>query len=185
MAEVKLILRDDLGELVHQIHKLWDDAEAFAREAQVKYKSKRIRIGIALLEAKRRVEAGEGGALSWWDWYKRHFERSREDATRVMKMAAAENPEAAHEAEKAKARDGMRALRDRRRVINNDDVNHKGTACSQPVLKVVESVTPPEPIVDYTMANDALNLFKRMNIPTRKYFIANLRKAYRESWLGV
>jgi hypothetical protein len=173
----ELVLRDDMDELVHQIHMLWNDADDFSRKAQAKHKSKRINLGIALLEAKRRVEAGECGAIAWWDLYKRYFARSREDAHRVMVLAASDNPEAAHEAEKARARDGMRSLR-QRRVINNGDVSHKSSH-----LRVVEPATPPEPIIDYTIAEEALRLFKRMNLPTRQYFLANLRKAGRESWV--
>jgi hypothetical protein len=142
MAEVKLVFRDDLGELVHQIHMLWDDAEAFSRQAQAKYKSKRIKIGQALLEAKRRVEAGDGGALSWWDWYNRHFARSRQDAHRLMTLAASEDPQAAEQADREYHRKAVQEHRERKK----DGVVIYSKLQKKPALKVVESVTPPEPI---------------------------------------
>lgn len=75
----------------------------------------RLEAGQLLLALRKRIEDGEAGAEwkeKWWSWYGwQGFSRPRRDASKVMKMAAADDPEAAHADEKAAARKGMRRLR--------------------------------------------------------------------------
>jgi hypothetical protein len=71
----------------------------------------RISAGKQLVELQARIEAGEDGeGVKWWSWYAEHFKkRTRRDAQKVMKLARADDPEAAAEEERTKARDGMAA----------------------------------------------------------------------------
>lgn len=67
----------------------------------------RLDAGRMLLELRTRVEA-EGG--DWWKWQIGKFDRSRKDMERLLRLASAEDPEAAVEDErtKQKARDDRR-----------------------------------------------------------------------------
>jgi hypothetical protein len=69
-------------------------------------KRKRIEVGKALIEAREHVPPGE-----WNAWCRTNIPRSRQDIARVMKMAGSDNPEAAHEAERTAAREGMAVTR--------------------------------------------------------------------------
>jgi hypothetical protein len=74
----------------------------------------RTRAAIVLAEMRQRVEAGEAGDISWWDWFDQNVQRNRRDAEKLLKIASAEDPEAAAEEERRKAREGMDATRKRR-----------------------------------------------------------------------
>jgi hypothetical protein len=80
----------------------------------------RLKAGQKLLEMRHRVEAGEAGDVTWWEWFGQWsglngtvpcLLRSRKDCERLMRIAGADDPEAALEDERAKAREGMRRLR--------------------------------------------------------------------------
>ena len=96
--------------------------------------SARIKAGQLLLELKRRFDAGEmAPADNWWKWYEKNIKRTRRDGEKVMALARAEDPEAAHEEEKAAARAGMRKSRKNETAAN---------VSRRPKLK------PPEPAED-------------------------------------
>jgi hypothetical protein len=60
----------------------------------------RLKAGRVLLEMRRRVEAGEDGEISWWDWYAKNLgpsQRSRKDAQKLLRIAEANDPEAAED----------------------------------------------------------------------------------------
>jgi hypothetical protein len=81
------------------------------QDAGRKLTSSRVCQGQLLLDLRARVEA-DGG--DWWKFFDDQFagfHRSRKDAEKVMRMAAAEDPEAAHEQEKAEAKERMRRVR--------------------------------------------------------------------------
>jgi hypothetical protein len=99
-----------LDEAVLRIHRKWERVV----DAEHRTYTARIECGMDLVALRARIEAGEAGAVSWWDWYTLKFTRSRADAEKVMAIASAANPQAAHEAEKAAARERMRTLRDSR-----------------------------------------------------------------------
>src|SRR5262249_20312160 len=84
----------------------------------------RIEAAKALLELRHRIESGEAGAITWWQWFKENSDRSRGDAEKLLAIAKAEDPEAAVEEERRKAREGMAEMR-RRRTANNGDVSGK------------------------------------------------------------
>jgi hypothetical protein len=68
----------------------------------------RLDAGRLLLELRARVEAEGGG---WWKWQEGKFDRSRKDMEKLMRMASAEEPEAAVQAERAGARARMERVR--------------------------------------------------------------------------
>jgi hypothetical protein len=50
--------------------------------------------------------------VKWWSWYGEHFpDRSRRDAERVMRLASSDDPQAAADEERTRAREGMAAHR--------------------------------------------------------------------------
>ena len=73
----------------------------------------RITLGVLLNDLRARVGAGEAGkGVKWWSWYGEHFQnRSRRDAERVMRLASSDDPQAAADEERTKAREGMAAHR--------------------------------------------------------------------------
>ena len=68
------------------------------RKAYQTLADRRIQLGLDLLEARARVEAGEEGDVTWWEWFESKFTQSRRDAERVMQIASAENPQGAYKA---------------------------------------------------------------------------------------
>jgi hypothetical protein len=116
--------RYTLDELVIQINgHMYDANNAIARANRL-----RLKVGMKLLELRERVEAGEAGEISWWDWFEQRrvdgpfLLRSRKDAERLMRIARAEDPESALEEDNAKARERMRKQRD---GANKADVRSK------------------------------------------------------------
>jgi hypothetical protein len=79
---------------------------ALAAKAKGKFDDHRLQAGRELIEAYKHVPPGR-----WLEWCRTNFSRSRQDVARVMKLAAADDPEAALEQERARAREGMRASR--------------------------------------------------------------------------
>jgi len=89
---------------------------SFAAEdkAMDKAKQHRISTGMRLIEARQRVEAGEAGeGVGWIEWCRANVKRSIRDIQRVMRIARAEDTEAAVEAEKAANREAQAAKRAR------------------------------------------------------------------------
>jgi Protein of unknown function (DUF3102) len=84
-----------LADRAAEINRLYEGVD----RADGAAKRKRIEVGNALIEARKHVPDGE-----WNAWCKANIQRSRQDIARVMKMAGAEDPEAAHAAENAARR---------------------------------------------------------------------------------
>jgi Protein of unknown function (DUF3102) len=84
-----------LADRAAEINRLYEGVD----RADGAAKRKRIEVGNALIEARKHVPAGE-----WNAWCKTNIPRSRQDIARVMKMAGAEDPDAAHESENAARR---------------------------------------------------------------------------------
>src|ERR1051326_1529865 len=78
----------------------------------------RIAAGQLLIEAQKRVEAGEAGDTTWSDWVKQHIDRSPGDVRKVMALARAGDPVTARVEEKEKARRGMARLRHERANVS-------------------------------------------------------------------
>lgn len=71
----------------------------------------RIIAGRKLIEARRRVEAGEAGEVSWSAWVKQHVQRSLGDIRKIMALARAPDAAEALKKERARARAGMAKAR--------------------------------------------------------------------------
>src|SRR5947207_2723083 len=102
--------RDPLDVVVRFINEAFESAAKYETKAG----DKRISAGLRLVELKQRIKAGEAGAgVKWTDYVAQHVKRSIRDCQKVMRIAAAPDPEAALAEERAKARDGMAAGRSR------------------------------------------------------------------------
>lgn len=64
----------------------------------------RLNAGRMLLELRATIEAG---GENWWLWQKGRFDRGRKDMEKLMRMASADDPEAALEEERADRRESM------------------------------------------------------------------------------
>jgi hypothetical protein len=113
-----------LEQAVQEIHKLFAaalkaDGKAIklydeSTDERMKAGRHRLKAGERLLSLRKRIEGGEAGpewVNDWWGWYEQHFDRSRKDADKCMRMAGSPDPGAAQEAERAKAREAMARLR--------------------------------------------------------------------------
>jgi hypothetical protein len=87
--------------------------------ADNKAASHRLAAGRMLLDLRRRVEA-EGD--DWWKWQQGKFTRSRKDIEKLMRMANADEPEAAAKAERTINAEQHRSSRAKR---NGADVRAK------------------------------------------------------------
>jgi len=79
-----------------------------------------FRAGLKLLELRAAVESSEGEA-GWWSWYETKFTgyiKSRSYAEKLMRWAAADDPDAAAEAHRESARKTMRKIRERTTAHN-------------------------------------------------------------------
>ncbi len=73
-----------------------------------------LQAGWRLLALRERVEAGEAGQLSWWEYFDTQFTghiKSRKYAEKLMKWAKSDDPEGAREAELASNRERNKATR--------------------------------------------------------------------------
>ena len=65
-----------------------------------------MKAGRELIEAREHVPPGD-----WIAWCKANIKRGQRDIQRLMRIAGAEDPDAALELDRAKAREGMKATR--------------------------------------------------------------------------
>jgi hypothetical protein len=161
-----------LDEAVLRVHRKWERVV----DTQQKAHSARVECGIELLALKSRIEAGEAGPISFWDWYQIKFTRDRRDAERVMAIASAENPEAAHEAEKAATRERMRALRARtgaQAQCAPGERNFSRVRTREPEPR--QEVLPPEPSQE-EIQDQIVDLFKRLHRTAQVRCALRLRK---------
>jgi len=94
-----------------------------ANNAQARCMKLRIAAGMKLIELRERIEVKkELGEVDWWKWCETNIRRSRKDCERLMRLAGADDPEAALEADNAKARDRMRKLRASVRSNGEDEI---------------------------------------------------------------
>jgi hypothetical protein len=90
--------------MIDEIHREFAAATADTKRAD----RARLRAGKLLLKLRKRIEDGEEGeGVNWWKWYGKNIARSKKDAMKVMKLASATDPEAAHEQEKTATKDRM------------------------------------------------------------------------------
>jgi len=74
----------------------------------------RIEAGKILLDAKQRIDAGEGGGR-WWTWFKNNIQGpkySKSNAEKLLRIAAAPDPERAWDVEKQNNAEQMQRTRE-------------------------------------------------------------------------
>lgn len=106
---------ETIDEMVNEVHRQFDQALNSDKKAY----SSRVYAGQLLNALKKRIEDGEEGEnVDWWKWYDSKFIKTRRDARRVMKLAAADDPEAEAAQQRAVAKEGMRAAREKAKGTN-------------------------------------------------------------------
>lgn len=100
-----------LPALADQINACFKSAD----KAELKASDKRITAGRLLVAARDRIERGEAGEITFREWCKAQVQRSWPDIRKCIKLAESDDPEAARDAEKAKARAAMKKLRAKRK----------------------------------------------------------------------
>ena len=76
-----------------------------ANNAEVRCVKHRLQAGQLLLQLRERIESGEAGnGINWWEWCEQHVERSRKDCEKLMRIASADDPEAALVEDREKTR---------------------------------------------------------------------------------
>jgi hypothetical protein len=79
---------------------------ASARQLDAEAAAHRIQAGLELIEARRLVEPGR-----WIEWCSANIRRSRQDIAQLIKIASADDPQAALEVSRSRARNSMKASR--------------------------------------------------------------------------
>ena len=76
-----------------------------ADNAEARCLKHRLAAGQKLLSLRQRIEAGEEGDVAWWDWFeKQDIGRGRKDCEKLMRIASADDPEAALVEDREKTR---------------------------------------------------------------------------------
>jgi hypothetical protein len=148
-------------ESVLRIHRKWERIV----EAEQKTQSARVECGIELMALRVRIEAGEAGKITWWQWYEQKFTRSRADAEKVMAIASDANPQAAYEAAKARNAEINRAYRQRERNLSRSRERDQDEARANDQHQHKEpdqEVLPPEPS-QYDLIDQIVVLFKQLH----------------------
>jgi hypothetical protein len=150
-----------LDEAVLRIHRKWERIV----EAEQKTQSARIECGMRLLELRARIETGEAGKITWWQWYEQKFARSRADAEKVMAIASDANPQAANEAAKARNAENNRAYRQRQRNLSRSRERDQDEARADDQHQQKEpeqEVLPPEPS-QQEIEDQIVELFRQLH----------------------
>lgn len=82
-----------------------------AKTAEARRDKFRLQAGQKLLGLRKRVEDGEAGCVSWWEWFETQDLGSRTNAEKLMRIASADDPEGALAAEQERERDVKRRQR--------------------------------------------------------------------------
>lgn len=96
-----------IKQAIEEVHREFEKI----RLAKHRLYNSRLKVGEMLIALRKRVEAGEAGDITWWDWYARKINRSRKDGEKCMRMAQAEDPDEAVEDEREEARQRMQKRR--------------------------------------------------------------------------
>jgi DUF3102 family protein len=121
-----------LDALCREIREEWQNADK-------NYDDARLRIGRLLVEAKTLVKDGE-----WKEWCRENVPgKTERDIRRLIAMAKSADPEAAREAEKTKAREGMKATRERTNVSPPQEVKDAALSAIEAASPPPQMATPP------------------------------------------
>jgi len=151
-----------LDDAVLRVHRKWE--QAF--NAFTKFTAARIECGAELLALRARIEAGEAGEISWWEWYQQKFTRSRADAEKLMAIASNMNPELAHAAAKARNAEINRAYRQRQQQPSRSREREP-----EPEPEIL----PPEPNPQ-EIEDRIINLFKQLHRQAQVRCATKLRR---------
>jgi hypothetical protein len=84
---------------------------------QAKYNNHRLQAGQKLLQLRERIKSGEeGNGIDWWPWCETNIERSRKDSEKLMKLAAADDPELAFDEERERVRIASAKSREKKKL---------------------------------------------------------------------
>jgi hypothetical protein len=111
----------------------------------------RLSAGMLLIEARRRVDAGEAGDVRWENWCAANIKRSSRDIRRVMRLAGASDPVQAIAQERGEARDRMQAVRGRTNVrpVSQPEPVHTGPALIDTALADGDDFPEGPPDIDW------------------------------------
>lgn len=111
-----------------------------AKNAEVRRDKFRLQAGQKLLGLRKRVEAGECGKVSWWDWFETQDLGSRSNAEKLMRIAGADDPDAALEAEQQRVKRAVEKHRESapRYVTRNDDAEEYDPVAD--ALEIIEQM---------------------------------------------
>lgn len=127
-----------------------------------------LQAGWGLLALRKRIEAGEAGHVTWWEYFDTQFTghiKSRKYAERLMSWAQKDDPEGAIEAERDRVRDAVRESRARRGQLRNGDSNADPSNDNQSSERD-----------EYDIVQHALRLVGRMNEEQRERFNDEYRR---------
>jgi len=94
-----------------------------------------------LLEAQRRVQAGEAGSITWTGWLKANIRRSVRDVQKCMAIARSKDPSQALAEERATRRSTMARHREAAQVGR---ISHSGTGETAQTIGARETLSPNE-----------------------------------------
>lgn len=155
-----LAFKNTIDELVLEIRAQVHDAG----RAETTCAKHQLQAGWRLLELRKRVEAGEAGNVTWWEWYDEKFTghiKSRSYAEKLMRWARSDDPEGAMVAEQKRVREAVRA--------------HSARAQS---TRVSLTRKQNQSVVEYDIVSHAMRLVDKMDADQRERFDA----AYREKF---
>ena len=98
-----------------------------ALAADISGERHRVKAGRELIEAREHVPPGD-----WIAWCKANIKRGQRDIQRLMRIAGAEDPDAALELDRAKAREGMKATRAKATNVSRVAGASRGSLASTP-----------------------------------------------------
>jgi hypothetical protein len=171
-----------LSERAQAINWLFTEVDAARRKTACR----RFELGSELIRAQAvvRKELGPG---QWEAWCRGNIHRSQGDIQKVMKLALARDPMAAHEAEKAASRNQRAERTEKVRVADHAaSMRHVPASEHRPVLTVVSetvSEAAPEAAVDPVQAGVAtLNAaLASIPAPIRAQVLAGFFKEHRHA----
>jgi hypothetical protein len=169
-----------LEELAERLHHKIDEGIKVVEDLQ-------LECGRMLLEMRHRVEAGEAGDVTWWQWFETRFPPdyvSRKHIERWMGIASKADPEAAAVEYRERAAGYQRSYRER--------ISHRQCEIqTQPEPEPPQQAHPaPKPTSDPVAVAEAfipkvVEQLRRMTIEQRKAFRWKIDEAMRESNLDV
>ena len=122
--------------------------------AEDRAESLRYSAGRELIEAREHVAPGE-----WLAWCKANIKRSFRDVQRLMKIAGADDPDAALEQDRAKAREGMKTTRAKATNVSRIEDDRASGEFRPLGPRIRNTISVPEKLDGETRLQKAKRLF--------------------------